>query len=533
MSSAPQPRARRTSTGGAGPRRDGNGRPGRMPGTPVYHRIAEGFRQRIRDGSLQPGERLPSVREEALKLRVNRMTVAHAYRTLAREGLVRGTVGSGTIVTGGGSAPPGQPAPAASALLWEGLTNESVDTVAEILRGVESIESDTVRGIAAFERAVPDPDLLRPQLLRNALCAALADEGSRLLGAGPVEGHPELRRAVALLLAGRGLVCSEDDVLIVNGVQQGLDLILRTFFAPGETAVTDDPAYYRSLLLFRYHRAHLRGLPVDTDGNRATMLDSVLSERPARLIYTVSTFHNPTGRTQSREERLEFLVSAQRRPLVLVEDDSLWELRYEGRPVPPLRALDDSNRILSLGSFSKILAPGLRLGWVVGPPQALAALKQVKEIADLRGNLLTQAAVARLVLEGKLAAHVKHTLSIYRKRRDVMATALERYFPSEARWQKPEGGLTFWVTFPQGCDTRRLLDRSQARGVSYCPGTVFRVRGGGENQMRLAFGHLKPAAIERGLKVLGALSHEEVVRGRRDAGGRIRSRAVEAAGPLF
>ena len=504
-----------------------------MPGTPVYHRIAEGVRQRIRDGSLQPGERLPSVREQALKLRVNRMTVAHAYRTLAREGLVRGTVGSGTIVTGGGPASPAQPPSAISPLLWEGLTHEAVDTVAEILRGVESIESETNRGFATFERAVPDPDLIHPHLLRNALCDALADEGSRLLDAGPVEGHPELRRAVARLLAKRGLCCSEDDVLIVNGVQQALDLILRTFFAPGETAITDDPAYYRSLLLFRYHRAHLLGLPVDTDTNRATMLDTLLSERPARLIYTVSTFHNPTGYTQSREERLEFLDSARRRPLALVEDDSLWELRYEGKPVPPLRALDGSDRILTVGSFSKILAPGLRLGWVVGPPQALAALKQVKEISDLRGNLLTQAAVARLVLEGKLEAHVKHALSIYRRRRDAMAMALERHFPREACWRRPEGGLTFWVTFPQACDTRRLLERARARGVSYCPGTVFRIRGGGENQMRLAFGHLKPAAIERGLKVLGALSHEEVARGRRNAGGRIRSRAVEAASPLF
>ncbi len=504
-----------------------------MPGTPVYHRIAEDFRQRIRDGSLQPGERLPSVREQALRLRVNRMTVAHAYRTLAREGLVRGTVGSGTIVTGGGFASPTQPPPANLPLLWEGLTNEAVDTVTEILRGVESIESETNHGFATFERAIPDPDLVRPHLLRNAMCAALADEGSRLLGAGPVEGHPELRRAVARLLARRGLGCSDDDVLIVNGVQQALDLILRTFFAPGETAITDDPAYYRSLLLFRYHRAHLLGLPVETHSNRAAMLDTLLSERPARLIYTVSTFHNPTGYTQSRQERLEFLESARRRPVALVEDDSLWELRYEGRPVPPLRALDDSNRIITVGSFSKILAPGLRLGWVVGPPQALAALKRVKEISDLRGNLLTQAAVARLVLDGKLEAHMKHALSIYRKRRNAMATALRRHFPREVRWRRPEGGLTFWVTFPQGCDTRRLLDRAQARGVSYCPGTVFRVRGGGENQMRLAFGHLKPATIERGLKVLGELSHEEVEWGRRDADGRLRSRAMEAAGPLF
>ncbi|MEE9219042.1 MAG: PLP-dependent aminotransferase family protein [Acidobacteriota bacterium] len=497
-----------------------------MPGVPVYHSIAEELRQRIHDGRLRPGEQLPSVREQARLLSVNRMTVAHAYRTLAHEGLVQGRVGSGTVVTG--DTPAERPLAPPTPLLWDALASEALDAVAETLRGAEALETEPPDGRITFERSTPDPGLLRLAPLRRALSDSLEAEGPELLGPGPVEGHPELRRAVAGLLAQRGLGCREEEVLIVSGVQQGLDLILRTFLKPGETVITDDPAYYRSLVLFRYHRAHVLGLPVHEQADRAGMLTALLSERPTRLIYTVSTFHNPTGHSQSREERLLFLEAARHRPLALIEDDSLWELRYEGEPVPPLGALDASGSVLTLGSFSKILAPGLRLGWVVGPPEALRALARVKEISDLRGNLLIQAAVARMVNEGALQAHLKRVLRIYRKRRDAMAAALERHFPHQAVWQRPQGGLNFWVSLPPPCDTRRLLDSALARGVSFCPGTLFRVRSGGENQLRLAFGHLRPAAIERGLAILGALVHEEIARARS-----ARSRSGRRAEPLF
>lgn len=506
-------------------------RSGRAPGVPVYRRIADELRQRIASGALRGGERLPSVREQALRLGVNRMTVAHAYHALAQDGLVRSTVGSGTVV----SAPP-RPREAASGapLVWEGLAAEAVSAVFETLRPVEALEADPERGRVTFERAIPDPTLVRLAGLRRAAAAALEEEGHALLAPGPVEGHPDLRRAVVRLVAERGIRCADDEVLIVSGVQQGLDLILRTFFAPGETAVLDDPAYYRSLLLFRYHRAHLLGLPVEDSAQRAERLEALLAERPARLLYTVSTFHNPTGRTQNLEERRRLLEAARRRPMPIVEDDSLWELRYEGEAVTPLHALDDSRRVLYLGSFSKILAPGLRLGWVVGPAEALRELARVKEIADLRGNLLTQAIVARLVLEGGLASHLRRALRVYRERRDAMAAALARHFPQEALWETPQGGLTFWVTLPAGCDTRRLLERALARGVSFCPGTLFRVRAGGENQMRLAFGHLPPRTIERGVRALGALADEEVARARSAPGpARARARPGEASGPLF
>lgn len=517
----------------AAPRR----RAGRAPGVPLYVRIAGDLRRRIAGGALRPGERLPSVRDEARRLRVNRMTVAHAYRELAREGLVRGTVGSGTVVAAGSAhpRPPGGGAPAP--MLWDGLAGSQAGAVAETLRLVEGLEAEAEPGRITFERAVPDTTLLRAGALRDATLAALRHGGRDLLGAGPAEGHPDLRRAVAALLAARGVRCRSEEVLIVSGVQQGLDLILRTFCNPGEAVVLDDPSYYRSLLLFRYHRLHLLGLPVEggEDGaDRAALLEALMAERPARLLYTVSTFHNPTGRTQGREERLGLLEAARRRPLPVVEDDSLWELRYEGNPAPPLPALDAGGRVLYLGSFSKILAPGLRLGWVVAPEEALRELARVKEICDLRGNLLIQAAVARLVLDGHLERHLRRARRVYRERRDAMAASLERRFPPEAAWEIPQGGLTFWVTLPAGCDSRRLLDRALARGVSFCPGTLFRVRSGGENQMRLAFGHLEPRDIERGLRTLGALARDEIARaGSARPAARARARPADAPGPLF
>jgi DNA-binding transcriptional MocR family regulator len=484
---------------------------------PLYLRIAGNLRRRIDSGELRPGQRLPSVREQAAALGVNRMTVAHAYRALAADGLVRAAGSGGTRV----AAPAARPA---APLVWSGL--------GDTLPLVEALEAEPRRGRITFERALPDPSLTRLEPLRDAIAASLRREGRGLLGSGPAEGHPELRRAVAALLARRGLACLPEEVLIVSGVQQGLDLILRAFCEPGQSVVLDDPAYYRSLLLFRHHRLHLLGLPVSP--GRAALLHGLLAERPVRLIYTVSTFHNPTGRSESRAERLGFLEAARQRPVPVVEDDSLWELRYEGEALPPLAAMDPERRVLHVGSFSKILAPGLRLGWIVAPAEALRHLARVKEIADLRGNLILQAAVARLVLNGELEEHLRRARRVYRARRDTMAEALERHFPKGTSWEPPQGGLSFWVELPEGCDARRLLERALERDVSFCPGSLFSVHGGGERGLRLAFGHLRPAAIEHGIRILGALAREEEARaGAAGDAARSRARPAAAADPLF
>jgi DNA-binding transcriptional MocR family regulator len=500
----------------AAPRHTAAHRVGRHAGVPLYLQIAGDLRRRIGSGELPPGHRLPSVREQAAALGVNRMTVAHAYRSLAADGLVRAAGAGGTRV-----ATPASPPRPAAPLVWSGL--------GDTLPLVEALEAEPWRDRITFERAIPDPALTRLEPLQAAISASLKREGRVLLGTGPAEGHPELRRAVTALLAQRGMTCLPEEVLIVSGVQQGLDLILRAFCQAGQSVVLDDPAYYRSLLLFRHHRLHLLGLPVAV--GRAALLEGLLAERPVRLIYTVSTFHNPTGRSESRAERLSFLEAARQRPAPVVEDDSLWELRYEGEPLPPLAALDPERRVLHVGSFSKILAPGLRLGWIVAPAEALRHLARVKEIADLRGNLILQAAVARLVLHGGLEEHLQRARRVYRRRRDVMAEALERHFPKDASWERPQGGLSFWVELPEGCDARRLLERALERDVSFCPGNLFTVHGGGERSLRLAFGHLPERDIERGIRILGALVREEVARSGASAGGaRARGRGAD---PLF
>jgi DNA-binding transcriptional MocR family regulator len=507
------------SSASAAPRRASARLAGRPAGVPLYLKIAGELRQRIDRGQLRPGQRLPSVRAQAAALGVNRMTVAHAYRALAADGLVR-AAGSGGTRVAAAAAPPRPATP----LVWSGL--------GDTLPLVEALEAEPWRERITFERAIPDPSLTRLEPLQAAIAASLNKEGRALLGSGPAEGHPELRRAVTALLAQRGMTCRPEEVLIVSGVQQGLDLILRAFCEAGQNAVLDDPAYYRSLLLFRHHRLHLLGLPVTA--GRAALLEGLLAERPVRLIYTVSTFHNPTGRSETRAERLRFLEAARQRPAPVVEDDSLWELRYDGEPLPPLAALDPERRVLHLGSFSKILAPGLRLGWIVAPTEALRHLARVKEIADLRGNLILQAAVARLVLNGGLEEHLQRARRVYRRRRDVMAEAIERHFPKGASWQQPQGGLSFWVELPEGCDTRRLLERALERDVSFCPGSLFSVHGGGERSLRLAFGHLEARDIERGIRILGALAREEAARaGSSSAAARARAHPAAAADPLF
>ncbi len=272
--------------------------------------------------------------------------------------------------------------------------------------------------------------------------------------------------------------------------------------------LVEAPSYVGALQAFASHESRYLAVPMDDQGmcveSATQMLNHVMStseDRPA-LLYTIATFQNPSGVTISRERRLALLEFCAAQQIPLVEDDPYGELRYEGEEVPPLRALPGGEETIYLGTFSKILAPGLRLGWIVAPQSVIARLVISKQAADLHTDSLVQRAVLHYCMHTDIEEHLSHLRAVYRSRRDAMLSALADYFPSEVKWTRPDGGFFIWVTFPEGTDTRALFAEALAQRVAFVPGTAFFMDHLGSNCLRLNFSHVEPARIVEGMQRL-------------------------------
>ncbi len=373
--------------------------------------------------------------------------------------------------------------------------------------------------VISFAGGLPAPDLFPIDDLRAAFDAALREGGGSAVQYGPTEGYAPLRAYLAARLARRGIVAQPDDILITTGSQQGLDLLGKVLLSPHATVLVEEPSYVGALQAFAAYGPRGASAPMDDEGLRVDRVAAALAalerdplipgdEVRARVLYTIPTFQNPSGLTMSARRREALIDLCVARRLPVIEDDPYGELRYEGADLPPLRALPGGEETVYLGTFSKILAPGLRLGWVVAPRPLMARLVLAKQGADLHTDTLAQRAVLHYCLHADMDGHIARLRRVYRERRDAMLAALARHFPAEARWTRPEGGLFIWVTLPEGVDTRALLADALERGVAFVPGSAFhatRDGGQGGRSLRLNFSHADPDRIDDGLRRLGAV----------------------------
>jgi len=383
--------------------------------------------------------------------------------------------------------------------------------------------------IISFAGGLPAPELFPLDDLRAAFDAALREGGGSAVQYGPTEGYAPLRAYLAARLARRGIVATPDDILITTGSQQGLDLLGKVLLSPRATVLVEEPSYVGALQAFAAYGPRVAGVPMDDAGLQVDHVDAALTTRgrdplghdnPA-VLYTIPTFQNPSGLTMSLRRRAALIELCAARRLPVIEDDPYGELRYEGEDTPPLRALPGGEETVYLGTFSKILAPGLRLGWVVAPRPLMARLVRAKQGADLHTDTLAQRAVLQYCLHADLDGHIARLRRAYRERRDAMLAALARYLPPEARWTRPEGGLFLWVTLPAGVDTRALLAGALERGVAFVPGAAFHAaRAGGPGEpgepggrsLRLNFSHADPERIDDGIRRLGEVVAEPLPR---------------------
>ncbi|MFH8555824.1 aminotransferase-like domain-containing protein [Streptomyces celluloflavus] len=354
--------------------------------------------------------------------------------------------------------------------------------------------------VISFAGGLPAPELFDAPGIAAAFQHVLTEHPRRALQYSTTEGDPALRAAVAARTTARGLATAPDDLLVTTGSQQGLSLLSTALLEPGDVVLVEDPCYLAALQIFSFAGARVVPVPTDDEGLDPAALDEIAAREHPKLLYIVPTFQNPTGRTLSAERRAAVAAVAARRGLWIAEDDPYGELRFEGEPVPWVTSFPGAeDRTALLSSFSKVVAPGLRLGWLRAPAALRRACIIAKQAADLHTSTVDQAAAARYLAVEDLDAHLVRVRDAYRERRNALVDGLAAALPEGSRWNRPTGGMFVWATLPQGYDATALLPEVVRHDVAYVPGAPFFAGPPDAAAARLSFVTHSPAEITEGL----------------------------------
>jgi 2-aminoadipate transaminase len=360
--------------------------------------------------------------------------------------------------------------------------------------------------VISFAGGVPSPETFPAERIAEIASRVIRDNRAVALQYGPTRGLPRLCDFVAGVCRSRGIDCSAADVLMTTGSQQALDLIAHTLLDPGDVVLVELPTYIGGTSSFHARSAELAGVAQDDDGIVPESLAEVAAKVKPKLLYTIPNFQNPSGRLMTQQRRAEVLRLASEHDFLVIEDDPYGELVYvPDADTMAMKSRDSDQRVIYLGSFSKVLAPGLRCGWIVAAPELLAKLEIAKQAADLCSGMLDQSIVDDFTAAGELPAQIEKVRAFYRGKRATMIASLEEHFSARATWTPADGGLFTFVTLRDDVDTTALVPQSVAGGVAYIPGAPFFVDGSGRNTMRLTFAKENDARIREGIGRLAQL----------------------------
>jgi 2-aminoadipate transaminase len=369
--------------------------------------------------------------------------------------------------------------------------------------------------VISLATGLPDTTTFPAEDFAALMSRVAVDSSAAALQYGPTDGLEDVKRCIVGVMAAEGTAVEADDIMVTTGGQQVIDLVCRAFLDPGDVVVAEAPTYPGAVPCFTSFQADVVQVEMDDDGMRIDVLEQTLARlradgRTPKFIYTIPNFQNPGGVTMSLERRRALVRIAAEQELVVLEDNPYGLLRYEGDPLPTLYSLDGGRYVIYLGTFSKILSAGLRLGWAAAPGPILERLNLGKQAADLCSSSLTQYFVAAYFAQRDWRKYLTTLRALYRRRRDVMLASLEEFLPPEAEWTRPEGGLFIWATLPDYIDTTDLLARALREHVAFVPGRAAYLDGRGGSEMRLNFSGVNEDEIREGIRRIGKVVAEQV-----------------------
>ena len=470
---------------------------------PLYQQIETHIRKSILSGTLPADTRLPASRQLARDLGVNRTTVENAYSALEADGLVFSRMGSGTYVLPVFPLPeiPKQdsntPWP-----LWQTALQQNELSNSDIAE--EMLKAGGHPHPISFASGISDSRQFPVEEFRKVLQSVMRRDQIDALEYGERRGYAPLREGIARILASQGLQTHPENILITAGSQQAIFLASQVLLKPNDIVLVEDPTYSAAIDLFRTLGFQIVGIPMDGQGMQVEKLEKLLQLHHPKLIYTIPNFHNPTGTCLNSARRRELILLAGRYNVPILEDDFVGDLRYEGHTQPSLKSLDPSGQVIYVGTFSKMLMPGLRVGFIVADGPVYESLLNFKRLSDLATSTLIQRALDAYMTIGRYQTYLHRSSQIFRARRDVMLDTIKHHLPSSVTYETPKGGLFIWLQLPKSLSANDLLPMTCKEGVSFAPGNSFFIDGvSGEDWIRLNFASQPVEDIEEGIKRLG------------------------------
>lgn len=489
----------------------------RQSSTPLYLQLRDHVARFIHSGALKPEERLPSIRTLSQSTGVNKLTVIEGYSVLEADGLIHARQGAGYFVN-----PAAIPAPK----LESTFAPEQTVIIPE-QRGSSFFELYTTsvqalqhEDIIDFSCGFPHP----PEDLQRVSRRAVAQVAQALFNYGLPEGQLTLRKQIAQMLVQQGLGVSPDDLIVTNGSKQGLSLATHYYVQPGDWVIVESPTFHGALAILESLGARVIGIPMAAEGMNLELLEQYLRSHRPKLIYTISTLHNPTGLTTSQVHRQQLLALAHEYECPVLEDNAYEGLNFEPVP-PPIKAIDQHDWVTYIGTFSKTLMPGLRVGYMVVTGKHYKPILERKLLQDLHVSTVSQAIVSEYLASGHYRRHLSRLRAKNLQGRNAMLQALERYFPEEVEWTVPKGGLFLWVHLPAGLPIQAICREALTQNVLVANSAAFFPDQRGYPALRLTFLH-PPEKIEQGIAVLGKLLKSYLASGTRGLASRLKQEAI-------
>lgn len=448
----------------------------------------------LRSGLLQDGIQLPSVRDLSKQLGVSLVTVVRAYKKLEEDGFITSAQGKGTFVNA-----------ERKEARDTGQEMNSFDwqlSVQDYLPRSQFARFHLTPQKIQLSSSMIDPGLLPNRYLEREINQVLANDPRILSRYGEIQGDLQLRNAMVEYLKGSGVPATPDHILVTNGSQQGLDLVARTFVGQGDVVVMEAPTYPGAIDVFRGRGATILTVPVDHQGMRIDILQNLCDKHKPKIIYTIPTFHNPTGAVMSSHRRRQVLDIAQSIHCMIIEDDPWSEIYFDKKPPTSIKSMDDYGHVIYLKGFSKTIAPGCRIGVLTASGSLFNRLLAAKANADLGSPLLTQNAILPFIQSKKIMDHLKKLRTALKIRRDLVIELLSQHSPYGVSWVIPEGGLNLWISLPSGVNTNHLLLEAKKQQLTFLPGSACYPVELENHHLRISYSYMSEELLQQGVKTL-------------------------------